>query len=116
MRSTLVSPLPNKQNSSQSTKGEIKLKKKKEKKTLPWWFIFIAYGISFILVGVSAIFIIARGIEFGDLKTRQWLTSSITGFFSSIFLTQPIKVKEKKLKDFILYFSCRLYVWLYFSH
>jgi hypothetical protein len=37
-------------------------------------------------------FIIVRGIEFGDLKTQKWLTSILTGFFSSIFLTQPIKI------------------------
>ncbi|CAF3507643.1 unnamed protein product [Rotaria sordida] len=88
MRNTLASPLPNKQINQQ----EFQLKKKKKKLTLPWWFIFIAYGLSFLVVSVSILFIIARGIEFGDLKTRQWLTSSITGFFSSIFLTQPIKV------------------------
>ncbi|CAF4007541.1 unnamed protein product, partial [Rotaria sp. Silwood1] len=67
-------------------------KKKNKKLTLPWWFIFIAYGLSFIVVSISTLFIIARGIEFGDLKTRKWLTSSITGFFSSVLLTQPIKV------------------------
>jgi hypothetical protein len=61
--------------------------------TLPWWCIFIAYGLCIILVGISILFIIARGIEFGDLKTQQWLTSILSGFFSSIFLTQPIKVK-----------------------
>ena len=71
---------------------ELKTKKKRKRKTFPWWFLFVAYGLSFLVVGISALFIIARGIEFGDLKTRQWLTSSIAGFFSSIFLTQPLKV------------------------
>ena len=41
---------------------------------------------------VSIFFIIIRGIEFGDFKTQQWLTSIVTAFFSSIFLTQPIKI------------------------
>jgi cbb3-type cytochrome oxidase subunit 3 len=63
-----------------------------KKKRLPWWCIFIVYGSCIILVGISILFTIARGIEFGDLKTKQWLTSVLTGFFSSIFLTQPIKV------------------------
>ncbi len=52
----------------------------------------MAYGLSLILVGVSIFFIIVRGIEFGDVKTQKWLTSILTGFFSSIFLTQPTKV------------------------
>jgi hypothetical protein len=67
-------------------------KKKRSQLTFPWWCLFIAYGLSLILVGLSMVFIIARGIEFGDLKTQKWLTSIITGFFSSIFLTQPIKI------------------------
>jgi hypothetical protein len=60
--------------------------------TFPWWCIFLAYGISLILVGLSILFIIARGIEFGELKSQKWLTSILSGFFSSIFLTQPMKV------------------------
>jgi len=60
--------------------------------TFPWWCIFVAYGISFILVSVSIFFIIARGIEFGESKSQKWLTSILSGFFSSIFLTQPMKV------------------------
>ena len=64
----------------------------KEKK-FPWWCIYLAYGLSFLLVILSIFFIIARGIEFGDLKTQKWLTSILTGFFSSIFLTQPMKVR-----------------------
>lgn len=92
MRHTLASPPPNKQTVPIKTQVATKGKKKKQKKTLPWWFIFIAYGLSFLVVSVSALFIIARGIEFGDTKTQKWLTSSIAGFFSSVFLTQPVKV------------------------
>ena len=86
-----------------------KKKKKKSPLTFPWWFIFITYGLCLILVGMSVIFIIARGIEFGDLKTQKWLVSILSGFFSSIFLTQPIKVKfhfffySSKLNMFFIY-------------
>jgi hypothetical protein len=58
----------------------------------PWWCLFIAYIISFLIIVVSISFIIVRGIEFDDLKNQKWLTSIITGFFSSILLTQPIKI------------------------
>jgi polycystin 1L2 len=70
-----------------------KKNKVKSSFTFPWWCIFIAYGLCIILVGLSIIFIIARGIEFGDSKTQKWLTSVLSGFFSSILLTQPLKVK-----------------------
>ena len=71
---------------------KINAQKKKSGLTLPWWCLFLVYGLCAILVAVSVFFIIVRGIEFGDLKTQQWLASILTGFFSSILLTQPIKI------------------------
>ncbi|CAF1184610.1 unnamed protein product [Adineta ricciae] len=60
--------------------------------TFPWWCIFIAYGLCVTLVSLSILFIIARGIEFGDTKTQKWLTSILSGFVSSILFTQPLKI------------------------
>lgn len=60
--------------------------------TFPWWCLFIVYVLSFLIIGISIFFILVRGIEFGDLKTQKWLTSIVTGFFSSILLSQPIKI------------------------
>ncbi|CAF4446123.1 unnamed protein product, partial [Adineta steineri] len=75
-------------------KPELNINEKQIKKkfSFPWWCIFIAYGLSIILVGLSIIFIIARGIEFGDEKTQKWLISILSGFFSSIIFTQPLKI------------------------
>ncbi|CAF4302624.1 unnamed protein product, partial [Adineta steineri] len=67
------------------------IKKKQSSITLPWWCLFIGYGLSMIIIAISIFFIIVRGIEFGDVKTQQWLTSVLTGFFSSVIFTQPIK-------------------------
>ncbi len=94
---------------SSLSKMKVNFQIAKKKKTFPWWFIFIAYGLCIILVSLSIIFIIARGIEFGNLKTQKWLTSILSGFFSSIFLIQPLKVKidlfsselNMFIKDFI---------------
>ncbi|CAF1480222.1 unnamed protein product, partial [Adineta steineri] len=68
------------------------IKKKQSSITLPWWCLFIGYGLSMIIIAISIFFIIVRGIEFGDVKTQQWLTSVLTGFFSSVIFTQPIKI------------------------
>ncbi|CAF3969202.1 unnamed protein product, partial [Adineta steineri] len=75
-------------------KPELNINEKQIKKkfSFPWWCIFIAYGLSILLVGLSIIFIIARGIEFGDEKTQKWLISILSGFFSSIIFTQPLKI------------------------
>ncbi|CAF1585523.1 unnamed protein product [Adineta ricciae] len=37
-------------------------------------------------------FLIVRGIEFGDVKTQKWLVSILSGFLSSVLLTQPLKI------------------------
>jgi hypothetical protein len=62
--------------------------------SFPWWCLFIAYSVSLLIVGVCCLFIIARGIEFGDEKTQQWLISLVVGFISSVCLTQPLKVSH----------------------
>ena len=69
-------------------------KKKKEKKPflLPWWFKIIGYIFSFIIVGVSCFFIAIKGILLGDETVQKWLTSFVSSIFSSVFVTQPIKV------------------------
>jgi hypothetical protein len=83
-------------------------KKKQTSLTFPWWCLFIAYGLSLIFAVISIFFIIVRGIQFGDLKTQKWLTSLLTGFLSSIFLIQPIKVYlliHNEKQTFIVFFS-----------
>lgn len=59
---------------------------------LPWWCLYVTYGLCVLLAGVSIFFIVVRGIEFGDEKVQQWLVSILTGFCASILLTQPLKV------------------------
>ena len=58
----------------------------------PWWFKIIAYAISFVFASVSLLFVVVKGIEFGDEKVTKWLTSLIISFLSSILFTQPIQV------------------------
>lgn len=60
--------------------------------TFPWWCIFIAYTLSFLIILISIFFIIARAIQLGDRKSQDWLISIVTGLFSSICLTQPMKI------------------------
>ena len=107
-RQTAVSPLclalhriNPKNTATKESPSHVAQKKKQSKWTLPWWFIFIAYGLCLILVGISIVFIIARGIEFGDVKTQQWLISIVSSFFSSVLLSQPIKVKSHQIPPII---------------
>lgn len=72
------------QMSSNTTTTENVERQKKKPKLFPWWCLFIAYGFSYVLIGVSIFLIIARGIEFGDAKTQKWLVSLFVGFLSSV--------------------------------
>ncbi|CAF3624741.1 unnamed protein product [Adineta steineri] len=89
LREALYKMKPSRKSSSEDVPA---IKKKKSSITFPWWCLFIAYGLSMIIIVISIFFIIVRGIEFGDVKTQQWLTSVLTGFFSSVIFTQPIKI------------------------
>ncbi|CAF1320727.1 unnamed protein product [Adineta steineri] len=91
IREALYKIQPSRKTCSSSTDVHA-IKKKQSSITFPWWCLFIAYGLSLIIIAVSIFFIIVRGIEFGDVKTQQWLTSVLTGFFSSVIFTQPIKI------------------------
>lgn len=77
---------------------------KKEKKfTLPWIFRIIAWILVFACIGASVFFLWAYGISFGNEKTKKWVTSLVFSFFSSVLITEPIKVlwllsqKEKRM-------------------
>ncbi len=83
------------------THVEIKMKKQKSGLTFPWWCLFVVYGLYLILTGISIFFIIVPGIEFDDLKSQKWLTSILTGVFSSILLTKPLKILS-----LTIFFAC----------
>ncbi|KAL4227725.1 Polycystic kidney disease protein 1-like [Mactra antiquata] len=61
-------------------------------KSLPWWFLYIAWclvlGISF----VCSYFVMLYGLKYGYQKSIEWLVSFFTGFSQSALVTQPIKV------------------------
>ena len=76
-----------------SNKKPLMVKKPKRKsKLLPWWCRYIGWFLVFLSISVSIFFLWAYGIQFGDEKTRKWVTSLIVSFFTSILVTQPIKV------------------------
>lgn len=71
---------------------EEKSKIKKSPKLLPWWCKIVAHVLSFLIILVCSFFMAIFGIQMGNEKVTEWLTSFCSSLFSSIFLTQPIKV------------------------
>ncbi|RWS31890.1 polycystic kidney disease protein 1-like protein 2-like protein [Leptotrombidium deliense] len=77
---------------SQNAKTKKQMAKKKKKFMFPWWCRYIAWALCILSMIVSVFFLWAYGIQFGDEKTRKWVTSLIVSFFASILVTQPVKV------------------------
>ncbi|XP_071105701.1 polycystin-1-like [Haliotis cracherodii] len=67
-------------------------KKKKKKFEFPWWCRIVGWILLWTLTGVSVAFVTFYGIMFQDEKCKKWITSMLVSFFTSIFVTQPIKV------------------------
>ena len=87
-------------------RGKIHLGIKKRLTNLkfPWWSKIFAYLLSFAFATVSIFFVIVKGIEFGNDKVQNWLTSLLTSFLSSVLLTQPLQVLKFLLEIFKLIF------------
>lgn len=68
--------------------------KKKVKKVLllPWWCTIVAWVALFCTLGVSVAIVTFYGIQFQNEQCTKWLTSLLISFFSSVLLTQPVKV------------------------
>jgi ABC-type transport system involved in cytochrome bd biosynthesis fused ATPase/permease subunit len=76
--------------------------KKKRRLRFSWWIKIIAYLISHLLIIISAVLVIIKGIDCGDQSVCKWLTSLLFALISSVFLTQPFQVKL--YQKFLLYF------------
>ncbi|KAG0419460.1 hypothetical protein HPB47_004076 [Ixodes persulcatus] len=72
--------------------GKASKRKRKSKFMFPWWCRYVAWFFCLASIFVSIFFIWAYGVQFGDEKTRKWITSLLVSFFMSVLVTQPIKV------------------------
>ena len=59
---------------------------------LPWWFIYVGYGISLVVVGISFWMTVEIAGQFGPEKSKEWLFSFCVSVVESIFFSQPLKV------------------------
>lgn len=82
----------NNNNKAQLERQKKVIKKKANRMTLPYFCRYLAWFLCALCIVVSIFFLWAYGIQFGDEKTRKWITSLIVSFFASILVTQPIKV------------------------
>ncbi|XP_077978965.1 polycystin-1-like protein 2 [Glandiceps talaboti] len=65
---------------------------KKNGLMLPYWCLYIAYSIIFLVTLISGFFVIMYSMQWGPEKSSDWLFSCLTSFCESLFLIEPIKV------------------------
>ena len=61
-------------------------------KSWPAIVIIVSWILCILCILGGALMVFAFGVTFGNSKTYQWMTSMITSVFSSILITQPLKV------------------------
>lgn len=69
-------------------------KKKCCQKGLPWWFVIVGWILVVATSGVSAYFTMMYGLTYGKERSISWLISISVSFFESLFVTQPVKVRQ----------------------
>lgn len=80
--------------SSSPTEGSSGNSKKCCQKGLPWWFVFVGWFLVVATSGVSAYFTMMYGLNYGKDRSISWLISMVVSFFESLFITQPVKVRD----------------------
>lgn len=61
---------------------------------LPWWFVFVGWILVIATSGVSGYFTMMYGLTYGKDRSISWLISMVVSFFESLFITQPLKVRN----------------------
>lgn len=61
---------------------------------LPWWFVFIGWILVIATSGASGYFTMMYGLTYGKDRSISWLISMVVSFFESLFITQPLKVRN----------------------
>ena len=60
---------------------------------LPWWFIFVGYGLAFLSIGSVAFFTLLYSLEWGATTSLNWLMALLFSTSSGTLLFEPIKVR-----------------------
>ncbi|KAK3562032.1 hypothetical protein QTP86_024799 [Hemibagrus guttatus] len=67
-------------------------KKKKAGCKLPWWFVFVGWGLLVAISGISTFFTLLYGFQYGRESSIKWVITLTLSMFQSIFIIQPLKV------------------------
>lgn len=72
--------------------GPVALQDVQEGYKLPWWFAYIAWVLSSLIIGFSVMLSISWSMSFGKVKCYIWLASSGISLLQSIIIIQPLLI------------------------
>ena len=81
--------------SSTSTTQSLASSVTKPKFSLPFFCIYLSWLLSWSLIVLSAFFLWAYGVAYGNDFITKWFISFVLSFFTSFFVFEPLKVKYK---------------------
>ena len=61
---------------------------------VPWWSIFCAYILVFLCVGSSGTFVFLYSLQWGGVKSLEWMMSFVLAIFQSVIILEPVKVSR----------------------
>ncbi|CAH3175942.1 unnamed protein product [Porites evermanni] len=64
----------------------------KKRNSLPYQAVYLAWFLVFAFSTGSAVVVVLYGMQFENVKSLQWLFSSVVSFVQDILITQPLKV------------------------
>ena len=59
---------------------------------LPWWFVYVAWLLAFLIVTISSFFTILYSFNYGLEVSIQWLSSLGMSFITDVFFGQPVAI------------------------
>jgi len=66
--------------------------RKRKRKYLPWWVIFVAYLLVILIALVCSFLTVLYTLSYGYYKSMRWLTAFLLSFVYDLFIGQPLKV------------------------
>ena len=77
---------------SQTSESEHHMDDNNDQGCLPWWIIYVAWGLTLSSSIVCAFFIMLYGLRYGRQASMEWLVAMVVGLVQSVVVIQPIKV------------------------
>ena len=101
--------------SSTSTTQSLASSVTKPRFSLPFFCIYISWFLSWSLIVLSAFFLWAYGVAYGNDFISKWFISFVLSFFTSFFVFEPLKVRHQNILFMTKILFCKVLIFVMIS-